>query len=199
MQLLWQKIHCILTFAVHASINSQETTMSTITNASNLGQGEVYFNGQKIANLKNVTFTPSASTRAPLPRWPRPSGPGESPDAVTWLRESGETAESNGFTSQAELFDYCANLIEQLQQELAACDRERLHLATKIADERELIIELASLARKQHYYCEDSWYSCPKATDGCANDSVGDECNCGADEHNAKVDALMQQLKSRTD
>lgn len=173
--------------------------MATTKNASSSGQGEVYFNGQKIANLKNVIFTPSASTRAPLPRWPRPGGPGEPPDAVTWLRESGETAKSNGYTSQAELFDYCAYVIERLQQERAACDRERLHLATRIADERQSIAELACLARKQHYYCEDSWYSCPKATDGCANDSAGDECNCGADEHNANVDALMQQLKSSMD
>lgn len=66
-------------------------------------------------------------------------------------------------------------------------------------DKQKLIKELASLARREHYYCEDSWYSCPKETDGCANDAMGDECNCGADEHNAKVDALMQQLKSLTD
>ena len=55
---------------------------------------------------------------------------------------------------------------------------------------------LAALAKRSHYYCEDSWYSCPKAEDGCANESRGHECDCGADEHNAEVDALMALLRS---
>ena len=56
---------------------------------------------------------------------------------------------------------------------------------------KQTCTELASLARRKHYYCEDSWYSCPKAEGGCANDAEGGECNCGADKHNAKVDALL--------
>lgn len=55
---------------------------------------------------------------------------------------------------------------------------------------------LAALAKRSHYYCEDGWYSCPKAEDGCANESRGPECDCGADEHNAEVDALMALLHS---
>jgi len=55
---------------------------------------------------------------------------------------------------------------------------------------------LSKLAKRGHYYCEDAWYSCPKAEDGCANEGAGDECNCGADEHNAEVDALMVMLRS---
>lgn len=173
--------------------------MDKLANSDNSEQeGGIYFDGQKIAKLKNVVFTPSPSACAPLSRWPH--NPGEPADPITWLRESGETAEGNGFTSNAKRFAYSADLIEQLQQKLAACDRERLHLVAKMTDERQLIKELASLARRRHYHCEDSWYSCPKATDGCANDAMGDQCNCGADEHNAKVDALMQQLiKSLTD
>ena len=58
---------------------------------------------------------------------------------------------------------------------------------------------LAALAKWSHYYCEDSWYSCPKAADGCANDSRGPECDCGADEHNAEVDALVALLRSNVD
>ena len=58
----------------------------------------------------------------------------------------------------------------------------------------KLILELGELARRSHYYCdEDSWYSCPKAPEGCANDAVGDECNCGVDEHNAKVDSVVKR------
>jgi len=58
-----------------------------------------------------------------------------------------------------------------------------------------LVEQLVKLAKRGHYYCdEDSWYSCPKSKDGCANESAGDECNCGTDEHNAKVDALADIL-----
>lgn len=57
------------------------------------------------------------------------------------------------------------------------------------------IDRLAALARQGHYYCEDSWYSCPKAEDGCADDRRGPDCDCGADEHNAEVDALMAILR----
>lgn len=51
----------------------------------------------------------------------------------------------------------------------------------------DLIADLTQLSMRSHHYCEDTWYSCPKAPEGCANDAEGDECNCGADEHNSKV------------
>jgi len=66
----------------------------------------------------------------------------------------------------------------------------------KIADtvrQSELIAALEAMremALRPHYYCEDSWYSCPKAEHGCANDSAGDDCNCGADKHNLGVECL---------
>ena len=56
---------------------------------------------------------------------------------------------------------------------------------------RALCEELAKLARRNHYTCEDTWYSCPKSPDGCANDAAGDECDCGADSHNDKIDELL--------
>jgi hypothetical protein len=59
---------------------------------------------------------------------------------------------------------------------------------------RDLIQQLAGLARRKHYTCEDSWYNCPKSEDGSANDYAGTECDCGADEHNAKVDAICAYL-----
>lgn len=46
------------------------------------------------------------------------------------------------------------------------------------------------LAMREHYTCDDTWYSCPKSPEGCANEGNGDECICGADEHNAKVERL---------
>jgi hypothetical protein len=47
-------------------------------------------------------------------------------------------------------------------------------------------------ARIPHRYCDDSWYSCPKEESGCADESQGDKCNCGADEHNAAIDAALR-------
>jgi len=54
---------------------------------------------------------------------------------------------------------------------------------------RQMVVGL----RRSHYYCEDSWYSCPKAEDGCADDEQGNECNCGADEKNAAIDVLLRE------
>jgi hypothetical protein len=66
--------------------------------------------------------------------------------------------------------------------------------------QREAIERLLRLARKSHYYCEDSWYSCPLAEYGCADDSYPkDECNCGADERNAEVDAIAATLRPLLD
>jgi len=67
-----------------------------------------------------------------------------------------------------------------------------------MTDFRALCVELATLAKREHYYCEDSWYSCPKAEDKCANDSEGEDCNCGADIHNAKVEAIAVLAKYGT-
>ena len=49
--------------------------------------------------------------------------------------------------------------------------------------------------KKKHDSCEDTWYSCPKHEDGCANDSEGDECNCGADNVNAQFDKAITAIK----
>jgi len=49
--------------------------------------------------------------------------------------------------------------------------------------------------RQTHYYCEDTWYSCPKHHQGCSNDSERDECNCGADEANIEIDAATTALR----
>lgn len=62
----------------------------------------------------------------------------------------------------------------------------------------DLILKLGELAHRSHFWVDDdNWYSCPKAPDGCLNDAAGTECNCGADEHNAKVDEILKQLKTK--
>ena len=49
--------------------------------------------------------------------------------------------------------------------------------------------------RRKHYYCEDTWYSCPRHEEGCANDAAGDKCNCGADQANIEIDKATIALQ----
>ena len=53
--------------------------------------------------------------------------------------------------------------------------------------------------RRYHLTVEDDpFYSCPKSPDGCADDSQPkDVCNCGADKHNAAVDAAAKALVAK--
>jgi len=49
--------------------------------------------------------------------------------------------------------------------------------------------------KRTHYYCEDSWYSCPQHPEGCADDAAGNECNCGANAVNVEIDAAVAALR----
>jgi predicted nucleic acid-binding Zn-ribbon protein len=55
-------------------------------------------------------------------------------------------------------------------------------------------MNLKELYRK-HYECNDCWYSCPKSGECCNDELPKDECNCGADEHNKKIDELLSLLE----
>lgn len=68
--------------------------------------------------------------------------------------------------------------------------RALLHITLSRDDALVLVGGLNRLRRK-HYECEDCWYSCPKSEEGCCNDNMGDDCTCGADTHNALIDALL--------
>ena len=59
----------------------------------------------------------------------------------------------------------------------------------------KLALEALENNKLNHLYCEDTWYSCPKHEDGCANEAEGDECNCGADEVNAQFDNAITAIK----
>ena len=59
---------------------------------------------------------------------------------------------------------------------------------------KSLVKDLAQAGKRSHHECEDPWHSCPKSPDGCLNESEGEECNCGADKHNAKIDDLFCSL-----
>lgn len=67
-------------------------------------------------------------------------------------------------------------------------------MRAKLSAAKARIGRMRELAMRTHYSCEDSWYSCPKSTDGCANENEGTECNCGADEHNAEVERICNDL-----
>lgn len=53
-------------------------------------------------------------------------------------------------------------------------------------------------AKQPHLVVEDCWYSCPKALDDrgrsqCCHDAISEgPCNCGADQHNAKIDIVLR-------
>jgi hypothetical protein len=73
-------------------------------------------------------------------------------------------------------------------------------LKQEVDRKSEIIIGLAKGIeglRRGHYYCEDSWYSCPKADGGCANESEGEDCNCGADKINAIIDSLLSMANHK--
>ena len=98
---------------------------------------------------------------------------------------------------------------EKLKPELATRYEELLNirnaekeennkLRAELARRDEIITRLKEVLptlKISHHYCEDCWYSCPKEEDGCCNEAEGEDCNCGADEHNSKIDALMKELE----
>jgi len=52
-------------------------------------------------------------------------------------------------------------------------------------------LESALIAAKiTHHTCEDCWYSCPMSAEGCC-DERETGCNCGAEKHNAAIDAAL--------
>jgi hypothetical protein len=59
----------------------------------------------------------------------------------------------------------------------------------------DTLLDLTKKAKRPHFWCDgDNWFSCPKAQEGCANDAAGTECNCGADERNAEIDAKLKEI-----
>jgi len=64
----------------------------------------------------------------------------------------------------------------------------------------EQLTELLRESKRGHHHCDDSWYCCPKCDSpdhpggppSLGAERTGkDECDCGADEWNAKVDAAL--------
>ena len=72
-------------------------------------------------------------------------------------------------------------------------DALNARIAELEAAQKEALSLLPELERG-HYYCDDCWYSCPKAVDGCCDERQGDECNCGADNYNALLAKIIGLL-----
>jgi hypothetical protein len=66
-------------------------------------------------------------------------------------------------------------------------------------EEQVLLDALESFRVRYHHYCEDSWYSCPKHEDGCANEGAGTECDCGMEDRNALLDQIITGVKKLID
>ncbi len=59
-------------------------------------------------------------------------------------------------------------------------------------DKIEVTVEELNQFRRFHFDMdEDCWYSCPKSGHCCNDTKPKDECDCGADAWNAKLDALL--------
>ena len=73
-----------------------------------------------------------------------------------------------------------------------------LNAAESLKAERErakdLVRAFCILAKRNHYECEDGWYSCPKSEDGCANDNAGKDCTCGADDFNKMLEIFKREI-----
>jgi hypothetical protein len=74
-------------------------------------------------------------------------------------------------------------------------------LRAALAASSSLLAQLEHL-RRPHVIVDDCWYSCPKAVDedgdpACCNDELLwlERCTCGADAHNARLEALIAALK----
>ena len=53
-------------------------------------------------------------------------------------------------------------------------------------------------SRREHYYCEDCYYTCPLHPEELEYSSWHDDnkkCNCGANEYNAKLDKIILSVK----
>ena len=66
-----------------------------------------------------------------------------------------------------------------------------------MSGKRVVSVEFLQRMKRNHYSCEDSWYSCPKAEDGCSNEATGTDCDCGADKFNSEIDSVIQNPQQR--
>ena len=67
-------------------------------------------------------------------------------------------------------------------------------IAATIATFAEPMVKLLRESIKPHHHCDDSWYCCPRcqhSDHGKSYIGPSDLCDCGADEWNKKVEAVL--------
>jgi hypothetical protein len=82
---------------------------------------------------------------------------------------------------------------KDILQRLAEYDPDVSPISTVLDARAEIERLRAALlkAKRPHYGCEDTYYSCPKHPEGCSRDGAGRDCDCGADKFNAEIDAIL--------
>jgi len=62
---------------------------------------------------------------------------------------------------------------------------------------KEYILKGLRKGLREHYYCDDGWYTCPAHPEGSCNTeySGSTECICGADKHNAEIQAVIDRVE----
>lgn len=83
--------------------------------------------------------------------------------------------------------------IETNGKTLLTCVRELVQ-QTRDGNVQQLCTALQQL-RREHYVCDDNWYSCPKVGGGDPT-SLDHVCNCGADRVNAIIDEALNQTEN---
>lgn len=86
-----------------------------------------------------------------------------------------------------------------VMEQLKGCQAENARLREEAAAMRSGMLEmerLASKSKRQHYGCDDSWYSCPMSDGGCSNPTWDkSDCTCGASDYNETLDAIAAIIR----
>lgn len=85
-----------------------------------------------------------------------------------------------------------ADLHQSFRNDIEALTKEMVEWITAW----KALVLLARDSRRQHYHCDDSYYCCPRCTsDDHGYPSSDKPCDCGADEWNSRVDAVLNVRK----
>jgi hypothetical protein len=76
-----------------------------------------------------------------------------------------------------------------------SCEPEKEEVkksATIIATFAEPLVALVRESKRRHYHCDDSFYCCPLCDESDHAGAKGTDCTCGADDWNARVNAVLE-------
>jgi hypothetical protein len=74
-------------------------------------------------------------------------------------------------------------------------------IRVNMENKKSEIISTLNGLKQTHLILDDCWYSCPKSGECCKDDYDENECDCGADNTNKKIDRIIELFKdtSKTD